>query len=242
MRRERLILLLFILILFLIIIGNNIHILKLQRKLDSLDIDADAHRKVKKHETMIHIEVDNKTLYLLDSDTKEVLKKFTVATGKSTSPTPLGTFKIVSKEKWGEGFGSRWMGLDVPWGNYGIHGTNKPGSIGLNVSGGCVRMRNSDVEDLFEHITVGSTVFISNGPYGPFGYNFRTLIPGDIGADVLEVQKRLQKLNFYKGDLDGIYGEGMKKSLIDFLKYNNIELTDNITTEIYEAMGIILME
>lgn len=242
MRRERLILLLFILILLLIIIGNNIHILKLQRKIDSLDIDADAHRKAKKHETMIHIEVNNKALYLLDSETKEMLKKYTIATGKSSSPTPLGTFEILSKEKWGEGFGSRWMGLNVPWGNYGIHGTNKPGSIGLNVSAGCIRMRNSDVEDLFEHITVGSIVYITNGPFGPFGSGFRTLKPGDRGADVLEVQKRLQQLKYYNGDLDGIYGEGMKKSLIDFLKDNNIELTDKITTEIYEAMGIILME
>ncbi|MBC8588204.1 L,D-transpeptidase family protein [Paratissierella segnis] len=241
-RGERLTLLLFIFVLLLIIIGNNIHILKLQKRIDSLNIDADAHKRGKKHETMIYIEVNNKVLNLLDSETKEIIKKYTIATGKSASPTPLGTYEIVSKEKWGEGFGSRWMGLNVPWGEYGIHGTNKPSSIGSNISSGCIRMRNSDIEDLFEHIAVGSTVHISNGPYGPFGYGFRTLKPGDRGADVLEVQKRLKYFNFYTGDLDGIYGEEMKKSLLNFLKENNIKLTDKITTEIYEAMGIILME
>jgi hypothetical protein len=34
----------------------------------------------------------------------------------------------------------------------------------------------------------------------------------------------------------------MKKSLLNFLKEYNIKLTDKVTTEIYEAMGIILME
>jgi len=48
------------------------------------------------------------------------------------------------------------MGLSVK--GYGIHGTNAPGSIGHNVSHGCIRMRNRDVEELFELMAVGDSV------------------------------------------------------------------------------------
>ena len=43
---------------------------------------------------------------------------------------------------------------------YGIHGTNNPGSIGQSVSHGCVRMRNEDIEKLFEIVPIGTPVFI----------------------------------------------------------------------------------
>jgi len=52
------------------------------------------------------------------------------------------------------------MGLNVPWGIYGIHGTNKPWTIGQFASHGCIRMRNKDVEELFEWIPVGTNVLI----------------------------------------------------------------------------------
>lgn len=224
-------------ILFILI---GIYIIRLQ--IHNTDKGHNVYNKSSLENRGIHIEVDRKTLNLIDYKKGEIIKSYTIATGKPSSPTPLGTFKITSKEKWGEGFGSRWMGLDVPWGNYGIHGTNKPGSIGFNVSAGCVRMRNSDVEDLFERIERGTTVVITNGHYGPFAYGYRDLRPGDRGADVLEVQKRLKLTGFYSGDLDGIYGEGMKSSLIAYLKYINYPITDEITSPIYESLGIILMD
>lgn len=47
---------------------------------------------------------------------------------------------------------------------YRIHGTNEPWSIGLNVSSGCIRMLNEDVEDLYERVSSGTPVFvIQNG-------------------------------------------------------------------------------
>lgn len=238
MKRGKLVFFLFILVILFIIIGNFIlkrEDLKRQRELN-------VYKKNETSARTILIEVDNKALTLLNNKTHEVIKRYTIATGKPSSPTPLGTFKITSKERWGEGFGSRWMGLDVPWGKYGIHGTNKPGSIGFNASGGCVRMRNSDVEELFDSIEVGTTVAITNGYYGPFGYGFRDLRPGATGADVLEVQKRLRLYGYYSGDLDGIYGEGMKKALIDFLKGKDQPLTDEISKNIYNLLGIFLME
>jgi len=43
---------------------------------------------------------------------------------------------------------------------YGIHGTNTPSSIGHNASHGCIRMRNRDVEQLFDMVAVGDAVEI----------------------------------------------------------------------------------
>ncbi|MTI45142.1 L,D-transpeptidase-like protein [Roseibium hamelinense] len=43
-------------------------------------------------------------------------------------------------------------------GNYAIHGTNRPGSIGRAVSYGCIRMSNRDVQDLFQRVGVRTAV------------------------------------------------------------------------------------
>ena len=43
---------------------------------------------------------------------------------------------------------------------YGIHGTNAPETIGRSVSHGCVRLRNEDIETLFEMVPVGTPVYI----------------------------------------------------------------------------------
>lgn len=103
---------------------------------------------------------------------------FRVATGKLRSHTPEGEFKIISKvkEPWylpkkiaggdpRNPLGTRWMGLDVGdtgGYKYGIHGTNNPYSIGRNVSQGCIRMHNKDVEWLYRHIPLKTPVIIIN--------------------------------------------------------------------------------
>lgn len=43
---------------------------------------------------------------------------------------------------------------------YGIHGTNVPESIGRSVSHGCIRLRNEDIEKLYDMIPVGTPVYI----------------------------------------------------------------------------------
>ena len=45
-------------------------------------------------------------------------------------------------------------------GQYAIHGTNNPGSIGGFVSHGCIRMYNSDILDLYERVSVGTEVVV----------------------------------------------------------------------------------
>lgn len=50
--------------------------------------------------------------------------------------------------------------LTLDQGQYAIHGTNQPGSIGHFVSYGCIRMYNSDVMDLYGRVSVGTTVVV----------------------------------------------------------------------------------
>jgi len=107
------------------------------------------------------------------------LRFFAVATGQSIYPTPLGRFTIVVKWRnpwwyppnspWAQGqkpippgpnnpLGTRWMGLSAP--GVGIHGTPSDASIGYSVSHGCIRMHIPEAEWLFNHVEVGTTVFI----------------------------------------------------------------------------------
>jgi lipoprotein-anchoring transpeptidase ErfK/SrfK len=45
-------------------------------------------------------------------------------------------------------------------GEYAIHGTNAPGSIGGFVSYGCIRMYNQDILDLYERVGFGTSVVV----------------------------------------------------------------------------------
>ena len=45
-------------------------------------------------------------------------------------------------------------------GEYAIHGTNNPGSVGGFVSHGCIRMHNADIMDLYARVSVGTTVVV----------------------------------------------------------------------------------
>jgi lipoprotein-anchoring transpeptidase ErfK/SrfK len=50
--------------------------------------------------------------------------------------------------------------MSLAGGEYAIHGTNQPGSIGHFVSYGCIRMLNADISDLFGRVSVGDTVVV----------------------------------------------------------------------------------
>lgn len=112
----------------------------------------------------------------------ELVRHYPVATGKQPEYTPEGSFTIANKVPLRNGdnpdalFGVRWMGLAVPckkdkrrendvrapYGHkYGIHGTNEPDSIGTYASGGCIRLRNEDVTQLYELVQVGTPVEIT---------------------------------------------------------------------------------
>jgi lipoprotein-anchoring transpeptidase ErfK/SrfK len=50
--------------------------------------------------------------------------------------------------------------MSLAGGEYAIHGTNQPGSIGHFVSYGCIRMFNEDIKDLYERVSVGTEVVV----------------------------------------------------------------------------------
>lgn len=126
---------------------------------------------------IVVIRRESKKLYLYRG--MRYWTRFGVATGQSVYPTPLGRFQIVVKQRdpwwyppaspWADGkqpvppgpgnpLGTRWMGLSAPL--VGIHGTPDAASIGYSASHGCIRMRIPDAEWLFDHVDVGTTVFI----------------------------------------------------------------------------------
>ena len=50
--------------------------------------------------------------------------------------------------------------MTLSGGQYAIHGTNRPSSIGHTASYGCIRMYNQDIVDLFERVNVGTLVVV----------------------------------------------------------------------------------
>lgn len=116
----------------------------------------------------------NEMAYIVGGKVDQVYK---VATGRTEDLTPEGEFSIVVKAKNPyyrrkniEGgvkenpLGTRWIGFDAEGTDgriYGIHGNNNPDSIGQYITGGCVRMFNEEVEDLFLKIPYGAKVFIT---------------------------------------------------------------------------------
>lgn len=191
-------------------------------------------------EYAIFIEIDEKQLYLYEDG--KLIRNYPIASGRRGMPSPIGTWKITNKGKWGKGYGGHWMGLNVPWGKYGIHGTTRSDSIGRAASHGCIRMFNRDIRELYEIVPIGTDVIIRNGPYGPFGTGFRNLQPGDRGADVLAVQERLTELGYYEGRADGIYGEAMKKAVHNFQADRDLAVKNTVTHEDYDAMGLVEFE
>lgn len=165
-------------------------------------------------EVWLLVDVDRLVLTVYSDD--RPYKNYPIAIGKWDTPTQLGEFRIIDKGyNPGGPFGTRWMGLNVPWGAYGIHGTNRPWSIGSPASAGCIRMFNPDVEELFDWVFIGTRVVITGRNLAeelPTEFT-RVLRQGDTGQDVQAVQFRLRNMGFDPGPLDGWFGEGMLRAV-----------------------------
>ncbi len=155
----------------------------------------------------VNILVDLEKMTLTIRNGERPFREFTIAAGKPETPSPIGEWKIIDKDyDWGGAFGARWMGLNVPWGNYGIHGTNRPWSIGSPVSAGCIRMFNEDVVQVFEWVNVGTRVKIQAPLSWLAGSCSRTLKSGLSGPDVVYIQLLLKEADFNPYYCDGWYG------------------------------------
>ena len=117
-------------------------------------------------------------VYGLDSSNhySKVVQTFVVSVGKSSTPTPTGTFKTSNKYRWGLLYGgvygqysTRFNGAilfhsvpyysmnpgDIEWEEY-----NK---LGSGASAGCVRMKVSDVKWIYDNCPIGTTVKVYDG-------------------------------------------------------------------------------
>ncbi len=129
-------------------------------------------RKLKVWTAPFSIFVDKSQNALILKTDEELFKTYIVSTGTNNC-TPAGNFKIVNKLEnptWFKAgtvvpsgspdniLGTRWLGINLA--GYGIHGTTEPQNLGRQVTQGCVRMRNSEVEELYIIVPVGSEVTI----------------------------------------------------------------------------------
>ncbi len=117
---------------------------------------------------VIVVSLEDHRLALIEDG--KVVKLYSVAVGKPSTPSPVGTFtiarRVMNPTYSHDGrtvapgpnnpVGSRWMGLSIP--GFGIHGTNEPRSIGKAASHGCIRMARADLEELFPLVAVGDKV------------------------------------------------------------------------------------
>lgn len=100
-----------------------------------------------------------------------LFREYPVCVGKQSTQTPKGTFRVINKvvnPHWiNKGavvppgpqnpLGIRWMGITK---GIGIHGNNKPSSIGTYASAGCIRMYNRDVEEVYSLVELKTPVTI----------------------------------------------------------------------------------
>jgi hypothetical protein len=181
----------------------------------------------------IVIRIDQRLLEVYDDG--QLHKKYSVAVGKRGTPTPIGEWNVVWKDyNWGGGFGTRWIGLNVPYGIYGIHGTNKSWSIGRFASGGCIRMRNRDVEELFEWVPLGTEVRI----VGRTVRVNRSLKYQDIGADVVVLQLKLKEAGHLTGRADGLFGLDTEAAVRSYQTAQGLEPTGVVDKELAERLGL----
>jgi len=130
--------------------------------------------KILKGNVTVLVDKSDYTLTLLLDG--RFIKQYPVGTGKSDK-TPVGKFIVDNKlinpvwyspdgiYQFGDPnniLGTRWIGFEDKKGlyGYGIHGTTDPDTIGKEMSNGCIRLRNEDVEDLFDYVKAKMTVVI----------------------------------------------------------------------------------
>jgi lipoprotein-anchoring transpeptidase ErfK/SrfK len=127
----------------------------------------------------IVIDTPNHFLYLVEPGTKAM--RYGIGVGRPGF-TWAGTHTVSAKKEWPDWVPPKEMierqpylphfmpgGPNNPLGAramylgstlYRIHGSNEPWTIGKNVSSGCIRMRNTDVIDLYDRVKVGSKVVV----------------------------------------------------------------------------------
>lgn len=203
-----------------------------------------------------------------------VVEIYDVATGSTADLTPEGEFKVVNKivdrpyykEEIPGGapnnpLGRRWIGLDPHGTNgdtYAIHGNNNPHSIGHNVSAGCIRMHNEEIEGLFEEVEVDTPVIITSSDYSfdkigkKHGYDVRgasssTVVStharftnGSHGEGVKDLQRKLTILGYDTQGIDGSFGPATNEAVTKFQSENDLKIDGVADRETRDKTSMLL--
>jgi len=162
------------------------HLLKVLAALIVAAAEASAEERQSSIRRIV-VSIPDRQLILIDNG--RIVKTYSVAVGAPGTPSPTGRFQVVARVSdpaWyqpgkvvrpgpGNPLGPRWIGLSQK--GYGIHGTNSPRSIGKAKSHGCIRMRNSDVEEMFELVDVGDVVELRQEKTEELGVVLDTSLP-----------------------------------------------------------------
>ncbi|WP_134682665.1 L,D-transpeptidase family protein [Brevibacillus migulae] len=212
-------------------------LLGLSAPMAAADATPDPVNKPKGEVAILVDPVRNELIVLIN---QKPYKKYPIALGKPQTPTPVGELHVINKYKnWGRGFGTRWIGLNVPWGTYGIHGTNRPHSIGKDVSHGCIRMLNRHVEEIYELVDVGTKVMIRGHVLGEPQLSPRRLAKGDSGGDVQLVQYRLKSAGYFHGECNGRFGNLTEQALKAYERANQLPVDGVLSIHDYISLGLV---
>lgn len=136
---------------------------------------GELHDFIPALEERLVLDLSDRRVYFYQGE--EQVAAYPVAVGRDGWETPTGEFTVfqrVANPTWQHPFtseivppgpdnplGARWLGFWTDGTNsIGFHGTPDENLIGQAVSHGCVRMRNADIEALFEQIEVGTPVTV----------------------------------------------------------------------------------
>lgn len=184
----------------------------------------------------VHIEIYLHQLKLVVFSDGEEYASFPIASGRPATPSPMGEWRVVDKNyRPNDAFGTRWMRLSVPWGGYGVHGTNAPWSIGRVASMGCIRMYNKDVELIYPWIPIGTRIIITGN------YNVKYRIPmsrGQVGQDVVMVQWALRKAGFCPGEANGTFDEEMTEAVKELQRTFGLEPTGIVDETVFWLINL----
>lgn len=150
--------------------NTTVELVRKVNNLQSDNLSVGQKLKVVVAKFSILVEKSKNMLTLLKDG--DIFKIYTVSTGKDNC-TPVGTFKVeekMVKPTWYKvgatiapdsgdyELGTRWIGISAK--GYGIHGTKNEKTIGCQETAGCVRMKNADVEEVYDIIPSGTEVKI----------------------------------------------------------------------------------
>ena len=153
--------------------GTTVDLIRKGNRITGSVIRAGDRMRIFNGKFRIVVDKSDNTLVLLMND--KFFKRYAVGTGEY-GRTPTGDFTIrerIPQPTWwrpdgkavpfgdtNNVLGTHWLSLDIP--GYGIHGTWEPETIGKQASAGCIRLLNSEIEELFGLVPVGTPVTIED--------------------------------------------------------------------------------